>query len=286
MNSSPPKRRESFWTGPVVATGDDLLPSYSTPGGGDPVKPKRPRERVQPAPPPFVAQTTVPFATSASLQASSPAELQPLATAAKMAAASGANAPVAPAVPVAANGLQDPRMLALLEQLLPTLTGQSTGSFDSNGLDLSQAQALLPAIETLAKFYGIGLAPPASLSAGIPLPAASGEAESASTRPEAPQAEGVASVSSSTAATAPSSRRATVQATERFVVIDVSNMTALQKEQVGKQNPRDPRGGCANCKRRKSTTWHEGRDKLGTLTSVCNGELPWAAYLQLFLHSR
>ncbi|GAA5870167.1 hypothetical protein JCM3774_002610 [Rhodotorula dairenensis] len=275
MNSSPPKRRDSFLTGPVPSTSDSLLPPHSTSSGGDPVKPKRPRERVQTAPQSSVAQKPASFATSAAVQASPPAGLQPLPKAAEMLAASASTDPVPPVAPGAANGLQDPRTLALLEQLLPTLTGQSAGSLDSNGLDLSQAQALIPAIETLAKYYGIGLAPSSAHGATLAPAAAgsSGEVVSAvsADRSEPPHIQAVASVSTSTAAAvAPTSRRAAVQATERFVVIDVSHMTALQKEQVGKQNPRDPRGGCANCKRRKSTNWHEGRDKSGTMTSVCN----------------
>ena len=282
MNSSPPKRRDSFLTGPVASTTSDrVFPPLST-SSGDPVKSKRPRERAA-----VVTSGPAPFATSASVPvASSPAELQPLPKTAEMVASSAATAAAAVAQPVApptsanANGLQDPRTLALLEQLLPTLTGQTVGSsLDSNGIDVSQAQALLPAIETLAKFYGIGLPPslnnnndPAAVLAApatITSTLRSSEPEPTSVVAEPLQAAAAAPAPAPPAASS-NSRRA-VQATERFVAIDVSHMTALQREQVGKQNPRDPRGGCANCKRRKSTTWHEGRDKSGTMTSVCNG---------------
>ncbi|GAA5955915.1 hypothetical protein JCM8115_004361 [Rhodotorula mucilaginosa] len=286
MNSSPPKRRESFLTGPVASTtSDGLFPPLST-SSGDPVKAKRPRERA-----PIATNGPAPFATSASVQAaSSPAELQPLPRTAEMvssaAAAAGGAQPLAAVPPTStstsanANGLQDPRTLALLEQLLPTLTGQSVGSsLDSNGIDVSQAQALLPAIETLARFYGIGLPPslnnndPAAVlaaPANITTTSRSSEPEPTSVVAEPlQQAAAPAAPAPAPAAVSSNSRRA-VQATERFVAIDVSHMTALQREQVGKQNPRDPRGGCANCKRRKSTTWHEGRDKSGAVTSVCN----------------
>lgn len=277
MNSSPPKRRDSCLTGPVASTtSDGLFPPLST-SSGDPVKAKRPRERV-----PIVTSGPAPFATSASVQAaSSPAELQPLSQSAEMVRSAAAQ-PLAAALPTSAsaNGLQDPRTLALLEQLLPTLTGQSVGSsLDSNGIDISQAQALLPAIETLARFYGIGLPPsvgndPAATLATpaiVTTTSRSSEPKPTSAVAEPLQQAAAPAVPAPAPAAVSSNSRRAVQATERFVAIDVSHMTALQREQVGKQNPRDPRGGCANCKRRKSTTWHEGRDKAGTMTSVCNG---------------
>ncbi|GAA5980197.1 hypothetical protein JCM10908_001571 [Rhodotorula pacifica] len=269
LNSSPPKLRDSFLTGSVPPASEGLLPPHST-SSGDPIKPKRPRERVQPP----AATKSAPFATSATMQGSSPAELHPLAETVEgiaAAAAAAAQSATSAPPPTAANGLQDPRTLALLEQLLPTLTGRSAGALDSNGLDVSQAQALLPAIETLAKYYGIGMAAPAAgNNANLAAPAAIVSSGEQAQQSIAGSATALPAASMKNAASTASTSKRPVQSTERFVVIDVSNMTALQKEQVGKQNPRDPRGGCANCKRRKSTTWHEGRDKAGTMTSVCN----------------
>lgn len=222
--------------------------SLEEPGAssGDPVKPKRPRTSHPASLQPSAMSHTAPFATSASLAASCPA--------------------VAPTLPDALGhaGLQDPRTLALLTQLLPTLSGQAPGQaapIDSSSIDASQAQALLPAIQTLAKYCGVDLIAPTAASSAT-----------ASTAPPAPATSAASESVLSLSAMPPTTAVRSHQSNDRFVAIDTSDLTDAQRNKIGKQNPRDPKGGCTNCKRRKSTIWHERRDKDGLQSSVCNGE--------------
>lgn len=259
MYASPPNRREA---GALQAPETAALPfQHLSLPTGDPVKRHRPRESAPPRLQESAMPHTAPFATSASTAAaSSPPDHAPAP-------------PTTSALPLdlaSSAELQDPRTLALLSQILPSLTAQGSGApFDSNGIDVAQAQALLPAIQTLAKYCGVDLASSVAAKAGetfSPLPAGPGPQAMPPVAAAAPQ-----EATESALSTSAPVRRATGN---HFIAIDVSHMTPLQREQVGKQNPRDPRGGCWNCKRRKSTTWHEGRNGQGTTVTVCNGELP------------
>ncbi|BGP53025.1 hypothetical protein JCM8202v2_000582 [Rhodotorula sphaerocarpa] len=234
MYASPPKRREA---GALQAPETAALPfQHLSLPTGDPVKRHRPRESAPPRLQESAMPHTAPFATSASTAAaSSPPDHAPAA-------------PTTSALPLdlaSSAELQDPRTLALLSQILPSLTAQGSGApFDSNGIDVAQAQALLPAIQTLAKYCGVDLASSVAAKAGetfSPLPAGPGPQAMPPVAAAAPQ-----------------------EATES------APSTSAPREQVGKQNPRDPRVGCWNCKRRKSTTWHEGRNGQGTTVTVCN----------------
>ncbi|GAA6036925.1 hypothetical protein JCM8097_006357 [Rhodosporidiobolus ruineniae] len=237
FNSSPPKQHAS--SGPF-ASSSSSFPRSSAPVP-DPVKRKRPREQPPlPIPPPAAAAPPVPFAP-------------------------------APDAAIAANpALHDPRILALLTQLANPAAA-STPNPALAALDTPQGQALLPALSTLAKFYGLelpSLAAAPTAPSQVPLPpssmppssSAAGPSHSASARPptDAP--------STSTAAPEkgkPGRRKER----EHFATIDPSTLTIPPQ---GKQNPRDPASGCSNCKRRKSTVWREGAGVDGKMTSVCN----------------
>ncbi|GAA5908817.1 hypothetical protein JCM8208_006799, partial [Rhodotorula glutinis] len=249
--SSPPKRQESAVFPPA-----DSAPRQSTSSTGDPVKRKRPRESpVLPLPsaPPSTTSLAAPFATGPA--ESSPATFPaPLPTLDSAFGTDGAD-------------LQDPRNAAVLNQLLASLSSGAgadglTGLLPSS-LPLDSPQ-LLPALQTLAKYYGLdlpGQQGAASSSSSTPFPASADPAPSSAPAP--------APAPASTAAPATgggTTRRRTAKDREHFVAIDLSTLAAPP---TNKQNPRDA-NGCSNCRRKKSTTWREGTASDGTLTTVCN----------------
>ncbi|BGP36815.1 hypothetical protein JCM10449v2_000717 [Rhodotorula kratochvilovae] len=258
FNSSPPKRRESAVFAPSSTA---PAPRPSTSSSGDPVKRKRPRE--QPSlpvpPPPATSAAPAPFATG-------PPESSPATFSAPLPS-------LDPALGLNAPDLQDPRSAAMLNQLLASLAtgGDGAASALPQSLPLDSPQ-LLPALQTLAKYYGLELPAQSAAPAGVSLPFATGGATFAT----GPQATPAASTSAppaqpQPASTAPSAsgstaRRRATKDREHFAAIDPNTLAAPP---VGKQNPRDP-GGCCNCKRKKSTTWREGTDADGKLMSVCN----------------
>ncbi|BGP21747.1 zinc finger, GATA-type protein [Rhodotorula toruloides] len=265
--SSPPKRRESVL---FASTSSGFPPSRPAPAAalpsGDPVKRKRPRETPSlPIPPVAPSAPPAPFATGAS----SPASFFPPPPAASSANDAGLA------------GLQDPKTLALLGQILPSLTAAGA---DASGLlaaltqqhqhsQQSQQDALLPAMQTLAKFCGINLAAqqqqPVPTEPLLTSTAADPSGLWQSDLPRPP-------TGASSTSTAPASRKPKSGSTssashrEHFAAIDLTSLSASHAQAVGKQNPRDPQSGCANCKRRKSTTWREGKGPDGRLMSVCN----------------
>ncbi|BGP12817.1 hypothetical protein JCM10213_008078 [Rhodosporidiobolus nylandii] len=246
FNSSPPKPRDSA---PFPTSSSSFDPRAST---GDPVKRKRAREQPSlPIPPVAAAAPPAPFVSGPS------------------------SAPSAPSSAAAAGDptLEDPRILALLSQLIPSLAAASAApaaAAPTLSLDSPQGQALLPAIRTLAQFYGLqlpGSAPgPAQVAAQIPLPPSSAvPSSSAGGLPQQQRSARPPMGGPTAAATGKAGRR---KEREHFATIDPNT---LPEPPQGKQNPRDPTTGCSNCKRRKSTVWREGLtpDGLST-TSVCN----------------
>ncbi|BGO96724.1 Proteophosphoglycan ppg4 [Rhodotorula toruloides ATCC 204091] len=268
--SSPPKRRESAL---FASTSSSLPPARPAPAApvpsGDPIKRKRPRETPSlPIPPVAASVPPAPFATGAS----SPASFLPPPPAAL--ATNDANLA----------GLQDPRTLALLGQILPSLTAAGA---DASGLltaltqqhqqsqQQSQQEALLPAIQTLAKFCGINL-PPQQQQVMPTEPLLTSTAADASSHwqsdlPRPPTGAPPTSTATATTSRKPKSGSTSSSSNrEHFAAIDLTSLSASHAQAVGKQNPRDPQSGCANCKRRKSTTWREGKGPDGKLMSVCN----------------
>ncbi|GAA5832296.1 hypothetical protein JCM11251_004311 [Rhodosporidiobolus azoricus] len=251
FNSSPPKQRDLLPFPPSSSLG-----AFPPPSTGDPVKRKRPRDSGPslPVPPPAAAPTSsatppVPFVAVSS--------------------------PAFPAAPLPADpaSLQDPRVLALLGQLVPSLAaanGSAAASAAPLSLDTPQGQALLPAIRTLAQFYGLQLPTPpaaapaapahAAVAAAVPLPPSS--------MPPSSTAAGPSSHPPQSSARPPTGRPGRRKEREHFASIDINT---LANPPLGKQNPRDPSLGCSNCKRKKSTVWREGLGEDGASTStVCN----------------
>lgn len=273
--SSPPKRRESALFASTSSAHANRPASGAPVPSGDPVKRKRPRETPS-LPIPSVATSIppAPFVTGAS----SPAPFLPFPPAGS------------PANDAGLSGLQDPKTLTLLGQILPSLTaagGDASGllaalsrhqqqhSLAHDGSAQSQQEALLPAIQTLAKFCGIDLPAQQPLPTEPLLTSTAADPSSfwQSELPRPPTAV------PSNPPPAPASRKSKAGATssasshrEHFAAIDLTSLSASHAQAVGKQNPRNPQGGCANCKRRKSTTWREGKGPDGKLMSVCNGQ--------------
>ncbi|GAA5919073.1 hypothetical protein JCM1841_003734 [Sporobolomyces salmonicolor] len=247
FNSSPPKRRESMPFPPSSSSA--YQPRSSGPALGDPVKRKRPRE--QPSLPLGAGTPTLP--------------LPPVSASAFAGASQSSSSapPALPADPAGAAALRDPRVLALLTQLLPTLTGGGAAPAAAPlPLDSPQGQTLLPAIRTLAKFYY-----------GVDLPGGDAPTPSSSSFPSTlvtastpirPPTGVTSTLASTSTATTLAQRKKTAKEREHFAAIDASTVKSQ-----GKQNPRDP-SGCSNCKRKKSTVWREGTGPDGRKTSVCN----------------
>ncbi|GJN91706.1 hypothetical protein Rhopal_004729-T1 [Rhodotorula paludigena] len=262
FHSSPPKRRDSAVFPPASSAAPAARPAPAA--TGDPVKRKRPREQSSLPIPPLPSSSAAPPAPFATGQpASSPAPF---------------SAPL-PAVPPAVDhaDLQDPQTSALLHQLLSSLTsGQSNSAAAAAAAPLLAASSmsldspdLLPALQTLAKYYGMQL-PGATAAPAAPPPFPSSSAAAtlplfASAPPPGSGTAAPAPLPAAASASAPP-RRKTAKDREHFAAIDPNT---LPVPQVGKQNPRDP-NGCTNCKRKKSTTWREGTGPDGKMTSVCN----------------
>ncbi|GAA5934323.1 hypothetical protein JCM3775_006967 [Rhodotorula graminis] len=255
LNSSPPKRHESAVFPPAASA-----PRQSTSSTGDPVKRKRPRESpVLPIPsaPPSTTSLAAPFATGPA--ESSPATFPtPLPT-------------LDSAFDTAGADLQGPQNAAVLNQLLASLSaGAGVGANGLAGLLPSSlpldSPQLLPALQTLAKYYGLdlpGRQGAASSSSSTPFPASTDPAPSSAPAPAPAPASTAASASTTGGGT---TRRRTAKDREHFVAIDLSSLAAPP---TNKQNPRDA-NGCSNCRRKKSTTWREGTGSDGALTTVCN----------------
>ncbi|GAA6001724.1 hypothetical protein JCM10207_002284 [Rhodosporidiobolus poonsookiae] len=227
FNSSPPKQRDPA---PFMTSSSSHARSSGV--GGDPIKRKRPRD-----------SPVLPIPAVAAVAPPAPFSAPP----------PSATAPPADAL------AQDPRVLALLSQLVPSLGVNGSTSAAAPSLDTPQGQALLPAIRTLAQFYGLELPAPIA-AAAEPVPSSMPPSSTAGPLPQ-PSARPPTTLP---AATAKGSRK---KEREHFATIDPSTLTIPPQ---GKQNPRDPASGCSNCKRRKSTVWREGFGPDGKLTSVCN----------------
>lgn len=224
--SSPPRRRESFHHQQAHPSSAQPRSSYL----GDPVKRKRPRE---------------------SDEHVLPVSLPPIVPAPSSAASTPFPAPVVstsalPSAPTAAQ-LQDPRILALLVQLIPSLAA----SAPPLSLDSEQGQALLPAIRTLAEYYGAQLPPALSSADPISAQVILGNALSQ---------QSTASLDKGKGKSGPKAAKRV----EQFTPIDAP-------ETSDKSNPID-KSACSNCKRKKSTKWREAFDEEGTRVTVCNGE--------------
>ena len=254
FHSSPPKRHDSAVFPPTASA-----PRPSTSSTGDPIKRKRPRESpVLPLPSaaPSTTSLAAPFATG-------PAESSPATFPAPLPTLDSA-------FDTASADLQDPRNAAVLNQLLASLS--SSGGVGADGLagllpsslPLDSPQ-LLPALQTLAKYYGLdlpGQPPAAPSSSSTPFPASADPAPSSAPAPAPAPTSAAASASGSG-----TTRRRSAKDREHFAAIDLSTLAAPP---TNKQNPRDAKG-CSNCKRKKSTIWREGTGSDGALTTVCNG---------------
>ncbi|GAA5978456.1 hypothetical protein JCM11641_007951 [Rhodosporidiobolus odoratus] len=207
--------------------------AFAPRSSGDPVKRKRPREQPSlPIPPAAVAAPPAPFATSPA-SATLPSDLS----------------------------LQDPRLLALIGQLVPSLAPTAPAP-PTAPLDSAQAQALLPALQTLAQLYGLDVT--GAPSAPAPVPPSSIAPSSAAPGPSSHFAPSERPPTGTPAANGKGLRK---KERETFATIDPNTLPNVP---LGKQNPRAPNEGCSNCKRKKSTVWREGTGDDGITTSVCN----------------
>ncbi|KAL8293689.1 hypothetical protein RQP46_000390 [Phenoliferia psychrophenolica] len=242
--SSPPFRRRP----PLPQQQTSKQPSL-----GDPVKKKRPRDA-----------TSVPRLPTAPTVAP-PALSNPLASTSTLAS------------------LQDPQVVALLAQLLPSL-GLPSGPLPVPSttatpfaLDTPQGRALLPAIRTLAKFYGVSL-PEGTPAAGPPPPPTA--ADKGKGREQVAPVPSLAAPSASLpSTTAPSPAEAPVPPPKRPGPKRKGSAKPKSRDEAfvaltgvakGNLNPLDPNAGCFNCNRRKSTVWREGEGDDGLTVTVCN----------------
>lgn len=168
--------------------------------------------------------------------------------------------------------LKDPKVLSLLTQLLPSLAGQSSEAAAApvpaelaTALGAGQGQALLPALRTLAKFYGFevpGLAASTSeASAPLrppprPLNKGKGRASNSGDTP-------LASSSNDAFAQPSSSTSRQPGKAPQFTAIPTP------EGRTDNFNPLDP-AGCFNCKRKKSTVWREMFTETGEHVTACN----------------
>lgn len=247
-HASPPARRP-------------LLQSSQTNGYpvGDPVKRKRPRESAEQRlpvslPPPATASTA-----STSLPQSPFAPPPPPSF-------------VGPALRPTPEQLQDPRVRALLAQIIPSLAGKGDASAPAAlplSLDSEAGRQLLPAIRTLAQYYNVDLS--SSVSGLLDSTAAAaaadiqvGEAMSASVL-DMPSSSRQAATTSNNAKAARPTGAAGNRKNERFVPVENGN-----NDPADRSNPHDP-SGCFNCRRKKSAVWRECHDDEGQRRTVCNG---------------
>ncbi|ORY85370.1 hypothetical protein BCR35DRAFT_302845 [Leucosporidium creatinivorum] len=228
--SSPPRRRNSFHH-------QQSHPSSAQPRSshlGDPVKRKRPRESDE-----HVLPVSLPPPVAPSSAASTPFPV-PIASTSALSSA-----------PTAAQ-LQDPHILALLVQLIPSLAASApAATAPPLALDSEQGQALLPAIRTLAEYYGAQL-PPTLLSS----------ADASSAQAILDNALAQQSTSFLDKGKGKSAGPRAAKRVEQFTPVDAP-------ETSDKSNPIDG-SACSNCKRKKSTKWREAFDEEGTRVTVCN----------------
>ncbi|KAM0793120.1 hypothetical protein ACM66B_000599 [Microbotryomycetes sp. NB124-2] len=191
---------------------------------GDPVKRKRTRD---------VERLSQTFALGPSPVPATAVSTPPLN------ASFGAAVTAAPLDQTALTQLQDPRIRALLAQVIPSLAStDASATVAAISVDSEQGRQLLPAIRTLAQYYGVALPQTA------PAPQSSMQVPSSS----APSA-------------APPRRKTT---TEEYVALEQTDAQSNDKT-----NPSNPKGGCSNCRRKKSTVWRQrGQDE--TSAVVCN----------------
>lgn len=243
--SSPPRRREpqqsSFSSS---STNRPILQRPPSQLSGDPVKKKRPR--------------TDPRLSGGS--SSFPAPLLP------------APAPPPPqqqqqqlALPVIDPNVplhqQDPRLLALLSHLIPSLAAQQSHS---------TAQPTRP-ISTSANHDAIAalrasLGPSSNSSHGIDIDVSEHGTAPTSTADTKGKGRAMPPPSLPPSSSAPmgGSKGKKSGRDEEYVAIE-------QGDSKGKSNPLDP-NGCFNCKRKKSTVWRQKVGESGQRSTVCNGE--------------
>ncbi|KAK4054800.1 hypothetical protein OIV83_000724 [Microbotryomycetes sp. JL201] len=144
--------------------------------------------------------------------------------------------------------LQDPRIRGLLAEVIPSLAASGAAT-SAMSLDSEQRRQLLPAIRTLAQYFQVALPQLSSTErANIQVPSSSAPAQL-----EQPQ-------SGRRDAPAPPSK----SAMDEYTALDLTEAQANEKT-----NPQNPKGGCSNCKRKKSTMWwQKGQDESAGV--VCN----------------
>ncbi|KAK4703055.1 hypothetical protein P7C70_g3166, partial [Phenoliferia sp. Uapishka_3] len=174
--------------------------------------------------------------------------------------------------------LQDPQVVALLAQLL----GQGTSSVPASStaapfaLDTPQGRALLPAIRTLAKFYGIPIPEGPSDDSPASTTLEKGKGRQQDVQDDLP--------SSFSAPTCPLGMAAPIMESDSQMAkrsgpkrktalkpkVKEDTFVALSTHVKGNLNPSNPDAGCSNCTRRKSTVWREGAGDDGLNATVCN----------------
>lgn len=168
-------------------------------------------------------------------------------------------APTSSSVPTAALSLpSDPQVLGLLTQLFPALAGgvpntnPSVTLPPSFSLDSPQGRALLPAIQTLAKFYGVSIPGLDGADSGDSLPSTS-TSHSVSFAPDS-RSKG-------------KGKEVNLRGGGEFLPLPQEKKDANTKGSIF--NPLHE-SGCMNCKRRKSATWRARKERNGRTVSVCN----------------
>lgn len=185
--------------------------------------------------------------------------------------------------------LQNPEVLGLLSQLFPNLANSSdsnpstaTSTLPNFSIDSPQGQALLPAIRTLAKFYGVSIP-------GVPTPDLQVESlpiqqedlqvfapivpSASSLRQTANLNQSINVNSSANTNTNTDSKKGKGKASAETGAFEIVTQDESEKSAKGggSYNPIDIPGGCSNCPRKKSATWRMRREENGTRkVMVCN----------------
>ncbi|SCV68476.1 BQ2448_597 [Microbotryum intermedium] len=233
--SPPPRRREQMLSGQPALQMARVVSGGTAPLG-DPVKRKRPRDSGRP-------QITVPL-PSLNLSTALPSPLVASST------VDGAEASAQPTTSATAILVDDPRIAALLAQLLPSLTASST-SPRASSIESEDARQLLPAIRTLAQYYGVSVPSEQANSAMVVGQPILGKKE-VSDEPSTTQPE----------------EQSKAKSFEAFTPIP--DQAPLADGAKGRSNPADAAGGCFNCKRKKSTVWRQSHQADGTRVTCCN----------------
>ncbi|KAK4058136.1 hypothetical protein OIO90_000875 [Microbotryomycetes sp. JL221] len=231
-----------------VATDRPVEPAPLQGRSGDPVKRKRPREAERTA-------STGTFVQSPANQGD--VSTPPLTSAAKGDA-------VAPLDQTALTQLQDPRIRALLAQVIPSLASPDSGSAAPViSLDSEQGRQLLPAIRTLAQYYGVAL-PSGDLHMASNTASSSSGSQNVQTGPSAAKVAQQRNAARDGDQIPAPTRRKTGSNAEEYIAVEQSG-----EQSSDKTNPRDPKNGCSNCRRKKSTVWRE-RESNREAALVCN----------------